>query len=156
MTTAVEAQTRKIKRLLQIETWVADGLTSRDIVRKAEEENWGLKKGYIIHLIGEVKQRWAEQYDIESKYNKATAIQKRERLYQRVLAKGDLKTALHILDSIGRLQGLFIERIETYAVNPPLAIAIQNLRKQVAAPPIPGQLEGPPKPALPEGEGERH
>ena len=110
---AKSTQTELYRRIMEVEQLMADGFGRRDICQHGSKNGWNVTNRQIDRYMEVVSKRWIKQHEAEKDRILSTAIKKRERLYLRALKKEDLRTAISIQDSLDKLRGLFVDKVET-------------------------------------------
>jgi len=102
----------KEKRVIQVIKEIARGTPYREIILMCRE-SWGIKermaKAYI-HAAYEVLARVEDRKSVRVKAAEAKA--RYDSIYRRAVITGDLTAARQAQDSICKLAGLFVERLE--------------------------------------------
>ena len=99
------------KRLAQVENCIIEGWLTSEIVASGRKD-WGLSRRQIENYISHVYKRWARESAKNLCKNLDRAIRARERIIKEARKAGDLRTALAAEDSLAKLLGLFIERVD--------------------------------------------
>lgn len=97
--------------------WMLEGLSPKKIIIRLMEEYDYKTETNCRKVIDKVNKSFlttqkAEQEELRSKY-----IELHLDIYKRAIENGELKTANSILDSITKLQGLHIQRVESKIVD---------------------------------------
>jgi hypothetical protein len=101
----------------RIYLWFIDGWSNKKISDELMN-NYGIKNQKTINtLIGKVNKSMRVKYEDDAQILKTRCLEMYNNLYLRALEKKDILTANKILDSIVKLQGLAIHRVETKVEN---------------------------------------
>jgi len=99
----------KQTRVLQVVDSICKGTPTKQIILQCMK-TWGIKERMAERYVQgayEILAKAQEGEELCSK--KAKALAMREYLYNRALAEGDVKTALQTLDSMAKINGLFVD-----------------------------------------------
>lgn len=99
-----------IARLLIVEQFLLKGWSYTQIIRYGSE-TWKITSRQVDNYLEQVRAKWSEVYAEQSKHNLELAINRREKLYQET-RKDDKALALMILNSLDKIKGLFVDRVE--------------------------------------------
>ena len=100
----------KQMRVLQVADSICKGTPTKQIIFQCME-TWGIRERMAEKYVQSAYESLAsaqEGEDLCSK--KAKALAMREHLYKKALAEGDVKTALQTLDSMAKINGLFVDQ----------------------------------------------
>ena len=97
---------RRVDEILRIRI---DGAQFHDVVQYAAEKGWGLKDRQIREYMRRADALLVERRDRNRGQIIARRLAQREALYARAVNAADLRTALAVLDSADKLQGLFAQ-----------------------------------------------
>jgi hypothetical protein len=73
----------------------------------ASEQNWAVTDTQVRRYMTEAHRRIKERYEARADYSFSKHMLRREQLYAHAVGAGDFGTALRILDSEAKLEGLF-------------------------------------------------
>jgi hypothetical protein len=105
-----------LKRLKAVEVRLLQNDSYSDIVRFCTKK-YKITSRQVDKYIRKIKDKWTEILDKDSEQNLSKAIVQREMLYNKIikskkLSHNKIKIALKILDSIAKIQGLMINKID--------------------------------------------
>lgn len=105
-----------LKRLKAVEIRLLRNDSYAEIVRYCTTK-YKITQRQVDKYIRKVKDKWTEILDKDSERNLSKAIVQREQLYNKIikskkLSHNKIKTALKILDSIAKIQGIMINKID--------------------------------------------
>lgn len=100
-----------IARLMILEQLLLKGWSYGQIVEYGRR-NWDIGRANISKYLEQIREKWSEVYAEQSKTNLELAINRREMLYKKTLAEDDKALALMILNSLDKIKGLFVDRVE--------------------------------------------
>lgn len=117
-------------RVQQVATWLLDGLSYSDIVKRGQKK-WGLSPRPVERYISKAKEQIEASSATEIKGATTLAIYRLMDLYEKSVDEGDYKTALDIIKTQNRMLGLNApEQIEAKTVE---NWDSKNLAEQFAA-----------------------
>lgn len=100
------------KRIRQVQEWIMEGHSTTDIVYYSSDK-WSVDERTGYRYIKKAFELFVEQSQNEMAERKAFHIQARMRLYKDSLKdKKNNKASLDILDSIAKLESLFVQNID--------------------------------------------
>lgn len=99
------------KRVRQVQEWLIQGNTTTDIVQNCIS-SWGIVERQAYRYLKDAFELFRKQSKREIEQSRAFHIQARMKLYKEALNGKQNKTALDILDSIAKLEALFIQKID--------------------------------------------
>ena len=97
---------RRVEAVLRIRL---DGAQHHDIVAYAEEQKWGVSDRQMRTYIRRADALLVERRDTNRRRLVARHCAQREALFARAVNGADYRTALAIVDSLAKLQGLFTD-----------------------------------------------
>ena len=100
---------RRVEAVLRIRL---DGAQHHDIVAYAEEQKWGVSDRQVRTYIRRADELLVERRDTNRRRLVARHVAQRESLFARAVNGADYRTALAIVDSLAKLQGLFTDARE--------------------------------------------
>jgi hypothetical protein len=103
-----------MQRARTVADWMTDGYFTRDIVEQGLVK-WGVSERQVHDYIKEAFKIYREQTSKEIKDRIAFHVAARRKLYNRLKGKENAdgaRTALTILDSIAKIEGVFVEKID--------------------------------------------
>jgi hypothetical protein len=98
-----------LKRVEEVFKLRLGGAEYADVVQyaSAAEQNWGVSERQIRNYIAAADKLMKERFDSRAEHLLARHLLQRRLLYAHALGAGDFSTALRILDSEAKLEGLF-------------------------------------------------
>lgn len=100
-----------------IYTWMLEGLSSKKIIVKLMEEYDYKTEANCYKIINKILKSFTDLQKSEIEECRAKYLELHNDLYQKSVANKDYKTANTILDSMTKLQGLNIQKVETKVVD---------------------------------------
>lgn len=91
--------------------WLGQGLTSRDIVIKLEME-YEYKEDNCYNVIKQAYKKLAETNEQKVEELRASYSQMYQNLYKIAMEQGNIRTARGVLDSLSKIQGVVITKVE--------------------------------------------
>jgi RecB family endonuclease NucS len=142
---------RRVQEVLRIRL---DGAALHDVVQYATEMKWDVSERQVSHYIRRADDLLVERNDRNRKRLLARHCAQRESLYARAVNGADYRTALAVVDSLAKLQGLFVAPSDVKELAR-LAAAqgarlvelekrLEDARRNQADPPAAGPADGPP------------
>ena len=96
---------RRVEEVLRIRL---DGAQFHDVVQYAAEKEWGLKERQVRTYIQRADEKLVERQDKNRRRLVARHVAQRESLFARAVNGADYRTALAVIDSLAKMQGLFV------------------------------------------------
>lgn len=95
------------ERIKQVSDWLLDG-ESRHYIVQSGSEMWSISERQVDKYIRVAKKRISEIIQLKNdlSFRVAWHIRKRQRLLKTAISDHELNTALNILDSLAKLEGL--------------------------------------------------
>jgi hypothetical protein len=99
------------QRIMVVEELLLKGVIRRDILRYGSEV-WKVGERQMEGYITRIYKKWEEKGKSEAPHNYAIAIERREYQLQEAVKAKSVKDALAVLNSIDKIKGIFIERVD--------------------------------------------
>lgn len=100
------------KRIRQVQEWIMEGHSTTDIVYNSKDK-WSVDERTGYRYIKKAFELFITQTENETNERRAFHIQSRMRLYKESLKdKRNSKISLDILDSIAKLESLFVHNVD--------------------------------------------
>ncbi len=96
---------RRVQEVLRIRL---DGAALHDVVQYATEMKWDVSERQVAHYIRRADDLLVERNDRNRRRLLARHCAQRESLYARAVNGADYRTALAVIDSLAKMQGLFV------------------------------------------------
>jgi hypothetical protein len=97
------------KRVEEVLRIILDGAQHHDVVDYANEKGWGITDRQVREYVRRADELLVERREKNRKRLLARHTARREALFARAINAADLRTALAVVDSLAKLQGMFTD-----------------------------------------------